>query len=378
MLQERCGRYNNRSRQQIMWLAGFLRSRLIDSPHLVAITTWSRGMPFIASPAHLGRLKLVRVRSVARLHALIACCPSSPGAPPRLWATPTQQLLVVALRLSSVVQLRCVKQGDPRCQGLLDCSQALLLGHGVGAAWGTGPECFSMRLMWVSNTPQGPICTSSAPRPSTPARQASHSCTPSPQEKWHRFYAAFGALPVRLTRRKPSFLSGGTRTRGRELADPGSSSTASRTALHVYRRRSTAQLPPPEASMQSALLLLLLLPLSSVSPIRPRPMLDTSSPPILRLDNWPAMSLADVLIREGGSLQQLRAEKVRVGSGSGSGRRQRLAHALGCYGCRDHPCSFVSVQVRPSNPLRRARDGGPVSWRWQGRCCPSWLAFKDG
>ncbi len=76
--------------------------------------------------------------------------------------------------------------------------------------------------------------------------------------------------------------------------------------------------------MQSALLLLLLLPLSSVSPIRPRPMLDTSSPPILRLDNWPAMSLADVLIREGGSLQQLRAEKVRVGCCTPSGHHRQL------------------------------------------------------
>ena len=234
-----------------MWLAGRLHPYPMHSPHLVAITTWSRGMPLIASPAHLGRIETGRIEPGGQPARSVACCSQLPDAPPRVCTAPTQQLLVVALRLSSVVQLRCVKQGDPRCQGLLDCSQALLLGHGVGAAWGTGPEGFSMRLMW--STIRRRLAPALLPLP-VPARlHGRHRTAVHHHRRKSGTNASFGALPVLLTRRKPSFLSGGTRTRGRELADPGSSSTASRTALDQHRPPRRAELPrlPPEAAVSS-------------------------------------------------------------------------------------------------------------------------------
>ena len=48
-------------------------------------------------------------------------------------------------------------------------------------------------------------------------------------------------------------------------------------------------------------------------------MLDTSSPPISRLDNWPAMALADGWIEERGSLQQLQAERCGWAAAAAAG-----------------------------------------------------------
>ena len=116
----------------------------------------------------------------------------------------TQQLLVVINRQGDVVSFRCIKECDARCDGLLECGDALLFRHRVGTAkrnWGQASSQVSRRRHQRWCCIPGGMARSAAGRACTP-RAA--SCAPTASTLlWAS--ARSQSAPM-LTHRMPSCL----------------------------------------------------------------------------------------------------------------------------------------------------------------------------